>query len=186
MTKRAFAPTLALVALASAHTAEARQQACVEAADLGDTVLYAMPIAYDAVSTTCAAQLTDDGFMARGGAAFIEKFRARQDSAWPGAFRLLTTFMAQSDAANAGADSGMSAMFAGLPEDSLRPFVDGIVGQMIAKEIKPETCGKIERGMELLSPLPAENVAGLMAFIAELAEVRNPPICGFAPQAEGK
>ena len=177
MTKRAFASALALVALATAHTAQAQQQTCVAAADLGDTVLYAMPIAYDAVSTTCARQLKADGFMARGGGKFIDNFRARQDSAWPGAFRLLKTFMAQNNAEKGGTDTDMTAMIAALPEESLRPFVDGLVGQMIAKEIKPDSCGKIERGLELLSPLPVDNVAGLMSFIAELADLKNPSIC---------
>ncbi|MEE4315470.1 MAG: hypothetical protein V2I74_00650 [Erythrobacter sp.] len=182
---RLVAPALALVALATSHTAQAQQQACVAAADLGDTVLYAMPIAYDAVSTSCARQFKADGFMARGGDTFINNFRARQDSAWPGAFRLLKTFMARESSEAGGSDADMTAMIAALPEESLRPFVDGLVGQMIAKEIKPDSCSKIERGLELLSPLPVDNVAGLMTFIAELADIKNPPICATI-EATGK
>jgi hypothetical protein len=186
MIKRPFAPALALAALASATTAQAQQKPCIAAADLGDTVLYAMPIAYDAVSTTCKAQLRSDGFMARGGDKFVAKFRERQDSAWPGAFRLLKTFMAKEAGAEAGAGADMGAMIAALPEESLRPFVDGLVGQMIAEEIKPDSCGKIERGLELLSPLPVENVAGLMAFIAEVADLKEPAICTAAPARKAK
>jgi len=187
MKRPVFAPVLALAALGTAHVAHAQQQQpCVAAEDLGDTVLYAMPIAYDAVSTTCATQLEADGFLARGGSDFIDKFRARQDSAWPGAFRLLKTFMAKDAADKGGSDSDMTAMIAALPEESLRPFVDGLVGQMIAGEIKPDSCGKIERGMELLSPLPVENVAGLMAFIAELADLKNPSICAAPPAGARK
>lgn len=190
MTKRVLAPAptfaIALVALATASTAQAQQQACIAAADLGDSVLYAMPIAYDAVSTSCAKQLKRDGFMATGGDAFIEKFRAKQDSAWPGAFRLLKSLMAKEAAGEAGSGADMTAMIAALPEESLRPFVDGIVGQKLAEEIKPDSCGKIERGMELLSPLPVENVAGLMAFIFEIAEVKEPAICGAASAGKAK
>ena len=72
-------------------------------------------------------------------------------------------------------------MIAALPESSLRPFVDGLVGQMIAGEIKPDSCDKIERGMELLSPLPPENIAGLLAFVAELSDIKNPEICPANP-----
>lgn len=186
MTKRVIAPALAVLALATATTAQAQQQTCVAAADFGDTMLYAMPIAYDAVSTTCAAHLKRDGFMAKGGDAFIAKFRDRQDSAWPGAFRLLKTFMAKQSGDKAGSGADISAMIAALPEQSLRPFVDGLVGQMLAEEIKPASCGKIERGLELLSPLPVENVAGLMAFIAEIAEIKEPAICGVTPSAKAK
>ncbi|MFN4019189.1 MAG: hypothetical protein ACK4IC_01580 [Erythrobacter sp.] len=186
MIKRVLAPALAVVALATATTAQAQQQTCIAAADLGDSVLYAMPIAYDAVGTTCAKQLKRDGFMATGGDAFIEKFRAKQDSAWPGAFRLLKSFMATEAAGETGSDAELNAMIAALPEESLRPFVDGIVGQKLAAEIKPGSCTKIERGMELLSPLPAENVAALVAFILEIAEVKEPAICGAASTGKAK
>jgi hypothetical protein len=181
MNRHILAPAMAFAALVSAQAAQAQQQACVAPEDLGDTVIYAMPIAYDAFSTRCAARLNANGFMARGGDTFIDGFRARQDVAWPGAFRLLKTFMAQDSADKGGANADMTAMIAALPEESLRPFVDGLVGQMIAEEIKPESCDKIERGLELLSPLPTENVAGLIAFIAELTDLKNPTICGTPP-----
>jgi hypothetical protein len=184
MIKRIFAPALALAALATAQTAQAQQPACVAAADLGDAVVYAMPIAFDAAQTACANRWSRDGFAAQEGEAFVANFRAGQDQAWPGAFRLLKTFMA--DEQNAGGDANITAMITALPEDSLRPFVDGLVGQMIAGEIKGDSCAKIERGLELISPLPTDNVAGLFAFIAELADLKNPPICGTAQTAMKK
>lgn len=183
MTIRMIAPALALAALATAQTAHAQQQACVAPADLGDAVIYAMPIAFDAARTACANRLSRDGFMATGGEAFITQFRAGQNSAWPGAFRLLKTFMA--DESRAGADLDMTAMLSALPEDSLRPFVDGMVGQMIAAEIKGDSCAQIERGLELISPLPTDNVGGLFAFIAEMADLKNPPVCPVS-QAQAK
>ena len=180
MTVRIVAPVLALAALATAQTAQAQEQACVQAADLGDAVVYAMPIAYDAVRTACANRLTRDGFLATKGDSFITGFRTRQDAAWPGAFRLLKTFMANDGAQS---DTDINAMIAALPDEALRPFVDGLVGQMIAAEIKGDSCGQIERGVELISPLPTENVGGLFAFIAEMADLKNPPVCGTTPAA---
>lgn len=180
MNLRMIAPALALTALAAAQTAQAQQPACVAAADLGDAVVYAMPIAYDAARTACANQLRRDGFLATGGEAFVAEFRARQDQAWPGAFRLLTVFMAENGVE--GGENEIAALVTALPEEALRPFVDGMVGQMIAKEIKGDSCAKIERGMELISPLPTANVGGLFAFIAELAELKNPAICGVPVQ----
>lgn len=179
MTNRIIAPALAIAALVTAQTAHAQQQPCVAAADLSDAVVYTMPIAFDAARNACANRLTRDGFMANDGEQFIADFRTRQNESWPGAFRLLKAFMA--DESRAGADMDMTAMIAALPEDSLRPFVDGMVGQMIAQEIKGDSCAKIERGLELISPLPTDNVGGLFAFIAELAEMKSPTICGAAP-----
>ncbi len=184
MTKQIIAPALALAALLTAQTAQAQQPACVAAADLGDAVVYAMPIAFDAAQTACANRWSRDGFAAREGETFVANFRAGQDQAWPGAFRLLKTFMA--DEQNAGQDANITAMITALPEDSLRPFVDGLVGQMIAGEIKGDSCAKIERGLELIAPLPTENVSGLFAFIAELADLKNPTICAAAQPAMKK
>ncbi len=181
MTTRIIAPALALLALTSAQAAHAQQQTCVAAADLGDAVVYAMPIAFDAARNACANRLSKDGFMATGGEAVIAPFRAGQDRAWPGAFRLLKTFMAAEG--GEGEDSQINAMITALPEDALRPFVDGLAGQMIADEIKGDSCARIERGLELIAPLPTENVGGLVAFIAEMTDLKNPPICGTAAAA---
>lgn len=176
MTSRFLAPTLALAALTSAQAAQAQQQACVASEDLGDAVVYALPIAFDAAQNACANRLSKNGFMATEGEAFIGKFRAGQDKAWPGAFRLIKTFLAQDG--GEGEDAQINAMITSLPEDALRPFVDGLAGQMIADEIKGDSCTKIERGLELIAPLPTDNVGDLVAFIAELADLKNPPICG--------
>lgn len=184
MPRHILAPALAFAALASAQAAHAQQQGCVAPADLGDAVVYAMPIAFDAARNACANRLSRDGFMAKGGEAFIANFRSQQNAAWPGAFRLLMSFMA--DESREGSDVDINALVAALPEDALRPFVDGMVGQMIAQEIKGDTCGKIERGLELISPLPTENVGGLFAFIAEMADLKKPPICAITPSQAKK
>ncbi len=183
MTRPLIAPVLALAALASATAAEAQQKACVNPADLSDAIVYAMPVAFDAARNVCGGQLASDGFMAREGDAYIAQFRDGQARAWPGAFRFLKTFMDQGGAGKAGKGEDMAAMLSAMPADALRPFVDALVGQMIAGEIKPESCGKIERGLELLSPLPSENMGGLVAFIVEMANVKNPPVCPAAGAA---
>jgi hypothetical protein len=185
MSRRIIAPTLALAALASATAAQAQQKACIEPADMTDAIIYAMPIAYDAAQTACANRFAANGFMAREGDAWVAGYRDGQDKAWPGALRVLKTFMAD-DAANKGKGDDMSAIITALPEDALRPFVDAMVGQMIAKEIKPDSCGTIERAVELLSPLPGENVGGLVAFILEMDKKGKQPICGAAPEPMAK
>jgi hypothetical protein len=174
MNLRLFAPALALSALATSQAAMAQSQACVAPEDLADAVVYAMPIAYDAASTACANRLSADGFMKTRGDAYIATFRDGQATAWPGAFRFLKTFMNKKEG-DGGMDMG--AMLGAMPEDALRPFVDAFVGQMIAGEIKGDACGKIERGLELLSPLPSENIGGLVAFMLQLTDSKDPPLC---------
>lgn len=176
--KRSLAPVLALAALAQAPAAQAAQaQNCVAPADLTDTMIYVMPIAYDAARAACAGQFNNENFFNGRGEQFVAGFRARQNGAWPGAYRTLKMALAKQNADADRNDIDLLAMAQSLPEASLRPFVDGIVGQMIAKEINPASCGKIERGMQLVSPLPVENVAGLMGFVLELVDLGNPAIC---------
>ena len=182
---RLIAPALALTALATSQTALAQQQACVAPADLSDAVVYVMPIAFDAAQTACANRLSRDGFMATGGETYISQFRSGQDKAWPGAFRFLKTFMDKDNGGDSGSQDQMGAMLASMPEEALRPFVDALVGQMIAAEIKGDACGQIERGLELFSPMPVENVGGIVAFIAELTDLKNPPVCGAASATTG-
>ncbi|MDP5104307.1 MAG: hypothetical protein NWP98_10315 [Erythrobacter sp.] len=183
---RKIAPALALAALITSQTAQAQQPTCVAAADLSDAAAYALPIAFDATQTACANRLPRDGFVATKGEAFIAKFRAGQDKAWPGAFRLIKTFMADDASEAERPGDEFKSMIAALPDEALRPFVDGIVGQLIAGEIKGDSCTKIERGLELISPLPTENVGGLVAFIAELSDLKNPAICASAPAVMAK
>lgn len=173
MNLRFVAPALALSALVTSQAAIAQSQACVASADLADAVVYAMPIAYDAANVACANRLDRNGFMATRGAAYIATFRDGQTKAWPGAFRFLKTFMNKDN----GGDKDLGAMLSAMPDEALRPFVDAFVGQLIADEIKGDACGKIERGMELLSPLPSENIGGLIAFVVELTDMKDPPIC---------
>jgi len=177
MTKSVIAPIIALAALASAQTAQAQQQACVAPEDLSDAVVYVMPIAFDAARTVCANRLTRNGFMATKGDSYIAKFRAEQTQTWPGALRLIKTFMADKKGAEDAKGADIEAMIGNMPDSALRPFVDALVGQAIADEIKPDSCTKIERALELVSPLPTENVGDLVAFLIEAADVKNPNVC---------
>lgn len=180
--RRMIAPLAALTALASAQTAQAQQQACVSPADLSDAVTYAMPIAFDAVRTTCASRLDRRGFVAARGEAYIAQFRARQATAWPGALRMLRVFMAGED--TGGTDVG--ALIAGMPAETVRPFVDGLISQLLTEEIKPQDCARIERGIEVMSPMPADNLGPLIAFIVELSDVKDPKICPSAPASTNR
>ena len=66
-----------------------------------------------------------------------------------------------------------SAMLAEMPDDALKPFVTALLQQMVATEIKPAQCVDVERGLELIDPLPADNIAGLIGFMVEMAERRD-------------
>lgn len=165
---------LALCSLTSAQALQA-QNVCVAPEDAADAVVYMMPLAYEAAKVTCESELGDESFLfSSAGEAFAEKFRGQQDARWAGTIRLFRVFINKEQDEN----DAMGEMIVNLPDDALRPFVDGIMQPIISQEIKPESCAKIDRVVELMSPLPAENVGGLIAFILPEVDVKDPPICG--------
>lgn len=161
---------LALLALTQAQAAQA--QSCLEPQDLNDAIIYSMPVLVETFERSCGASLREDGFFATRGEEFVAPYLAMQSERWPGALRLLKVFAGTDEDAREA-----TALFDALPEEALRPFVDGIVAQMVGKEIKQKDCSRIERGVELLSPLPPENVGGLLTFIVEMAGKKEPRLC---------
>ena len=185
MKTKILSAALAFTALGSAQAALA-QQSCVQSEDLSDAVTYAMPMLYDATLEPCANEYAASEFMMTEADAYIAQFGALQDQAWPGTLRLIKVFMAADSAEKGEGEDPMLAAFEQMPPEALRPLVDIFVGQMItddlAKDLKPSTCSDIAEVMELVAPLPPENVGGLAGFIARVTGLDNPPLCG-TPQA---
>lgn len=173
-----IAAACAIVALAQSQIAFAQAQlpACVQPADLSDAVIYAMPSIVGAVKAKCTASLPATGFINTKGDAYAGQFVALQDKTWPGAQRLLMQFT-KSEADKSGNGDELANMLQTLPPEALQPFVDAIVQQKVAEAIPLKKCSEIERGVALLAPLPPENIGGLMTFILEIANVKNPTLC---------
>ncbi|MEE4206031.1 MAG: hypothetical protein V2I39_07060 [Erythrobacter sp.] len=186
MTTRFLAPALALAALAQGTAAHA-QQACAAPRDIDDAMTYAMPLAFDATRAACSTTLARDGFLATEGERIAARFRQRQDAAWPGALRVLRLVVEQRGPDPAAGDIDFAQVIDTVPPETLRPLADALLRQMVAKEIGREDCRNIERGLELLSPLPVENIAGLMTFLVDIAETNEIRVCAGKPKAgQGK
>lgn len=182
MTRRLFAPALAALALAQGAAAHA-QQACAAPRDIDDAMTYAMPLAFDATRAACSTVLPSGGFLAREGERLAARFRQRQDAAWPGALRILKLIVEQRGPDPAAGDIDFARVIETVPPETLRPLADALLRQMVAKEIAREDCRNIERALELLSPLPVENIAGLMTFLVDLAETNEIRVCAEQSKA---
>ena len=159
---------------------------CIQPADLADMTTYVMPLFMDGVQATCADALPTDSFVLAEGDAFAERFEPLRDNAWPGARRVLVSFIENKTGATRAMAEGENSAMGGvvmnlmrMEGDELRPFVDAIATQMIAEELKPETCDGIEAILPLLAPLPPENYGGLVSTIFGLVvkEDNAMPIC---------
>ncbi|TCJ39230.1 hypothetical protein [Parafrankia sp. BMG5.11] len=165
MNKIAALAALAVLAMpASAHAAKvasAKSQIKPESAQAA--VRYALPHLLSGVRATCASRLSANGYLATNGAALQQRFAQGADSAWPAARQALLEMGAKEKA-------DMAGMFAQMPDSALKPFVDAMITTMVGTELKADDCPDIERGLQLLAPLPPENIAGLAGFIFEMVD----------------
>lgn len=153
---------LALAAVAAAtamapQTAQA-QQANLTGEQVTSMVRFAMPTLLRTTYTTCANTFAANGYMVANREALTAKFSAGSQAHWPKAKAGLQSF---------AGDEG--ALFGTMPDEALQPFVLAMIGQMVAKEITPDSCGTIENIMRELDPMPADNVAGLIGAIFHAA-----------------
>lgn len=165
-----------LLALSQSQLALAQEAAkpCVRQADFADAVVYAMPAVIGAIQTKCASSLSANGFLKAQGAKLRSTYTAQQTPAWPGARRFLMQF---TSSGRTDVDGEMGAMIASLPSEAVRPFVDALVQQEVAKKIPLTECRTIEQGISLLAPLPPKNVGGLAGFLFKVSGVKDPAIC---------
>lgn len=145
----------------AAQVGAARAEMSPQAAQAA--VRYALPHLLSGVRTTCGPRLSAEGYLAINGNALQERFAQGSDAAWPAAREALMQL-------GAAEKADMAKMFGQMPDSALKPFVDAMISSMVASELKADNCPDIERGLELLAPLPPENIAGLAGFIFEMVD----------------
>ena len=164
-----FAAIAALAALTLPATAQAQTEMTPEATQAA--VRYALPHLLAGVRSTCGPKLSRDGYLAKNGAALLARYSQGSEAAWPAARSALMEFGSEKN-------SDMTQMFAQMPDSALRPFIDAMISSMVATKIKADNCADVERGLELLAPLPAENIAGIIGFVIELSDKDKAPKAG--------
>lgn len=177
--KRLFAATLAVAALTGAQAATAQAAAsCISEREVAQLAVYSVPSLIEGVRGKCARTLPASGFLATKGDAFAARYAALQADAWPGAKSAITKFAtSKGDGRAAETFAGLS----GLPDDAVRPLVDALIAQKIGEAIKPKDCGKIERGIQLLSPLGPRDSGALVGFVFGLVKPDAFAVCPAKP-----
>jgi hypothetical protein len=173
MTKQRIGLTVAIALWAgmgatSVQAAEAAARPCVTPAEAWGLVLFIAPDAIKAVGETCTSVLPADALLRQTSGAFIDKYRAEQDSAWPSAKAAL-------------AKIGGDEMKPALENDTFKPMIGSLVAPMITKDIKPKDCTQINRIVTLIAPLPPSNAAELIVTLMQLGgekkETSKLPVC---------
>jgi hypothetical protein len=154
---RKFVLSIAMGLTALPGLAQAAEPPCLTAREFTDLSSYALPSIITGTTERCSTALPADAFLKRNGAALAARYAVSKPAAWPGA---KAAFIKLSSGVNAEAVN----LFMTLPDDKLQPMVDTLVEGLIGQQIPPERCTMIDRAVRLLSPLPPQNTAEIIAM----------------------
>lgn len=164
---RAIAILAATLATAPAHSgatiplSKDADKGCVTRPQMEGLITYALPTLIETIAKVCGGSLAPDAFLRTSSAALAQRYRPESARHWPMARAAVV--------AMAGEDIGL------LGEETEKAMVTSMVGIGIAGAIKPKDCGDVNEALELLSPLPAQNLGRLTAMLAILGSKDDRP-----------
>lgn len=140
----ALAIALALPAPAMAASAE---QPCLTAQEFAAVSTFALPGVIRGAAQRCTPVLPSDAFLRSQSETLAKRYAAGRDRAWPLAkaafFKL-----------GGGMDPQAIGLLKNMPDESLKPFVEGAVTSMVGQQLPTERCSAVDRLVMLLSPAP--------------------------------
>jgi len=158
---RGFVGLCALPLVLVPGLAEAAQPVCLTRTEAKSLFAYALPQVIDGAGQRCAQTLPQDAYIRRHGKELVARYSGQKDRYWPGA---RTAFLKL----GAKKDNQFGQIASQLPDESLRPLVDVTVSGLVSQAIPLDACEKIDLALDLLSPLPPENTASLVALLVEV------------------
>lgn len=155
---------LAVMALAAAPVAgQAAAPLCLTSAEFTALSNYALPSIITGTTERCAASLPADAWLRRNGNQLAARYAAGKPAAWPAAksaFLKLGGNTGKNETAN---------LIRSLPDNSQQQMADLFIAGMVSQRLPTDRCVAIDRLVRLLSPLPQESTAELIAVAAGLA-----------------
>ena len=156
-----FVQFIAMALIAAPGVAQAAEPPCLTAREFTALSSYALPSIITGTAQRCSAALGPNAFLKRSGNALAARYAADRSAAWPGA---KTAFLKLSG----GGGSDAVDIFRNLPDHKLQPMVDTLVEGLVAQQVPTERCQAIDSMVRLLSPLPPQNTAELIALAVGL------------------
>lgn len=168
----------ALAALIPAQVQAQAAKACLTEREVAQMAIYSLPAVVEGVRGKCSARLSKTGFLATRGDTFAQKYAALQGESWPVAKSAILKYVGGKPGAAMANDP--IAMFAALPDESVRPLVDAMIAQKVGEAVRPEHCGSVERGMQLASVMNPRDSGAMIGFVLAMTKPKNTPICPAA------
>lgn len=168
---------LAFAAAAALATPALAAPPCLTAREAETIALVALPDLIRETGRVCAATLPAASLVRRPSGAFIAKYQAAADRAWPDA-RLAIAKLS---------DPSVALL---LQSDYARPVLTALMVPLLVGRIATSDCPTIDRFATLVEPLPARNTAGLVVTTLQflkrekargngaVAALPDLPVCG--------
>ncbi len=155
--------------------AASAQQACVTEEEVSAIAIYSMPNLIEAVRVRCDGHLSPGGFLNRPNSSLKSRYATLQTKAWPRAKSGLLKVLATKSSAAQGSQ-GLD-MIGSLPDNAVRPLVDALIVQEVSPKIDTGQCGRIERVIELASPIDPEIAGNVLGAVVGLVNPKELPVC---------
>lgn len=152
---------LIAAALPAPALAAAAEPACLTAQEFTAVSTFALPGIIRGAAQSCSAVLPKDAFLSSQSEVLAKRYTAGRDRSWPLAKAAFIKL-------GGGADPMAASMLKAMPDESLKPFVEGAVTTMVGQQLPTDRCSAVDRLVMLLSPLPPESTAEVIGLAAGL------------------
>ena len=161
MFKYALPVFLSLAALASPAAAQNGPQLTED--QVTALARYAMPMAFQGVQQKCTGILPSESYIYAHGDALTARLETAAIGQFEPARDALLEFASEGN-------EEMGELFKNMPAEVIEPLLHELLVAKVQTDVKEEQCSQINRGLELLDPLPAENIAEFIGFIVNLVQ----------------
>jgi len=171
MRRPAFLTAAALIVLPQVAAAAVIDQPCLTPREVAAVSGYALPSLISGTAQRCAASLPESAFLRTSSHQMAQKYAARKAVVWPETKAALIKL-------SGGTNDKAAELFKSMPDETLQQIADSMVSGIVTEKLPVARCGTIDHLLALLSPLPAENTAELIALTVGLVSRGDKPTLG--------
>ncbi|KHK91518.1 hypothetical protein [Novosphingobium malaysiense] len=161
-----IATAIAALLSAAPGLASAAEPICLTRTEATSLLAYALPQAIEGTSKRCAQVLPADAFLRRHGGELAARYSVQKARYWPKAKPAFLKAL--------GTDAADTVR--SLPDETTQQLANTFVEGFVSQRIALKTCDELDLAIDLLSPLPPENTAGLIALTMEVASEAEPKL----------
>lgn len=151
---RAISGVIAVATLFASPAVQAAQ--CLTRTEANGVIAFALPSVITSLEGRCRAVLPKTSALSTLGLDMAAKMKPESDRAWPAAKAAIGKM-------------SKAELPAFLGDSVIRSILEAAITEGMVEEVKPDACPMVDRFINVLSPLPAENLTGLMTLLVEIA-----------------